>query len=56
MPKTVANQQTSVTSTEAMEPDSSIEIPAEKSIILDGHEYHVHFCAWNPTSDWLAYG
>lgn len=45
-----------VTSTEPMELDSSIEIPAEKSTILKGHESEVFICAWNPTTDLLASG
>lgn len=45
-----------VTSTETMELDNSIEIPAEKSTILKGHESEVFICAWNPTTDLLASG
>lgn len=45
-----------VTSTETMELDGSIEIPAEKSTILKGHESEVFICAWNPTTDLLASG
>lgn len=45
-----------VTSTETMELDSSIEIPAKKSTILKGHESEVFICAWNPTTDLLASG
>jgi len=45
-----------VTSTETVELDSSIEIPAEKSTILKGHESEVFICAWNPTTDLLASG
>jgi len=33
-----------------------IEIPAEKSTILKGHESEVFICAWNPTTDLLASG
>jgi len=33
-----------------------IEIPAEKSTILKGHESEVFICAWNPITDLLASG
>jgi len=39
-----------------MELDSGIEIPAEKSTILKGHECHVYYCAWNPTNDLIDSG
>jgi len=41
---------------EAMEMDRSIEIPAEKSTILQGHDSEVFICAWNPKQDLLASG
>ena len=36
--------------------DSSLEIPASRSVVLKGHESEVFICAWNPTSDLLASG
>ncbi|XP_060858034.1 F-box-like/WD repeat-containing protein ebi [Metopolophium dirhodum] len=39
-----------------MELDSSIEIPAEKTTILKGHDSEVFMSAWNPTTDLLAAG
>jgi len=41
---------------EAMEMDRGIEIPAEKSTILQGHDSEVFICAWNPKQDLLASG
>lgn len=43
-------------STESMDVDSSIEIPASKATVLRGHESEVFICAWNPTQDLLASG
>ena len=42
--------------TEAMEIDSSLELPSSKDIILKGHESEVFICAWNPANDLLASG
>lgn len=36
--------------------DVDVEIPAEKSTILKGHESEVFICAWNPKQDLLASG
>jgi len=52
----VASRQSPVTSTETMELDNNIEIPAEKTTILKGHDSEVFMCAWNPTTDLLAAG
>ena len=41
---------------EAMEVDSAIEIPVEKSTVLKGHDSEVFICAWNPKQDLLASG
>jgi transducin (beta)-like 1 len=42
--------------TDSMEVDQSIEIPATKAVILRGHESEVFICAWNPSTDLLASG
>jgi transducin (beta)-like 1 len=39
-----------------MELDEGIEIPAEKSCVLRGHDSEVFICAWNPMQDLLASG
>jgi len=41
---------------DAMEVDSTIEIPVEKSTVLKGHDSEVFICAWNPKQDLLASG
>lgn len=41
---------------ESMEVDQSIEIPASKATVLRGHESEVFICAWNPSTDLLASG
>lgn len=43
-------------STENMDVDGSIEIPASKATVLRGHESEVFICAWNPSTDLLASG
>lgn len=42
--------------TESMELDGGVEIPANKATVLRGHESEVFICAWNPCNDRLASG
>ena len=41
---------------ESMEIDGGVEIPANKATVLRGHESEVFICAWNPCNDRLASG